>query len=410
MPEARTVAAVEFARVNGYDAHFCPLLNLEWMGIRRHYAHLRLESAYAPFMTQSLPDLRKQIDALDAQILDSFNCRARLAQQVAEAKLAAGETEHFYRPEREAQVLQRVCELNAGPLDDASVARLFRELMSACLALEKPLAVAYLGPEGTFSQQAVFKHFGHAVKAVPRVSIDEIFRAVDGALCQFGVVPVENSTAGVIAQTLDCFLNAALDICGEVALRIHHNLLSTQTELGAIRRVFSHQQSLGQCRIWLERHLPHAEQIPVSSNAEAARLASQASDSAAVAGEMTADLYGLNLLERHIEDDADNTTRFLVIGRLKVGSTGRDKTTLLISTGNQPGALHRALAPFSAHGISMSKIESRPSRRGAWDYVFFIDVEGHQEDAEVAAALSEVQAQVSFLKVLGSYPRARSDR
>ncbi|TAN53894.1 MAG: prephenate dehydratase [Methylococcaceae bacterium] len=359
-------------------------------------------------MTQTLADLRTQIDALDAEILASFNRRARLAQQVAEAKLAAGDSDHFYRPEREAQVLQRVRELNPGPLDDDTVARLFRELMSACLALEKPLMVAYLGPEGTFSQQAAFKHFGHAIKGSPRASIDEIFRAVDDGACQFGVVPVENSTAGVIAQTLDCFLNASLDICGEVALRIHHNLLSKQTELSAIRCVFSHQQSLGQCRAWLELHLPHAEQIAVSSNAEAARLASQAPDSAAVAGEMTADLYGLNLLERHIEDDAENTTRFLVIGRLKVGPTGCDKTTLLISTGNQPGALHRALAPFAAHGISMSKIESRPSRRGAWDYVFFIDVEGHREDAQVAAALTTVQTQVSFLKVLGSYPRAQN--
>lgn len=357
-------------------------------------------------MTQSLPALREQIDALDAEILILFNRRARIAQQVAEAKLAAGESNNFYRPEREVQVLQRVRDLNQGPLNDDTVARLFRELMSACLALEKPLCVAYLGPEGTFSQQAAYKQFGHAVKVMPQPAIAEIFRAVENGDCQFGVVPVENSSEGVIAHTLDSFLSSSLGICGEVDLRIHHNLLSTQTERTAIRQVFSHQQSLGQCRRWLEHYLPGAELVAVSSNAEAARLATQTPDSAAIAGEMAADLYDLNLLERNIEDEPDNTTRFLVIGRLQVGITGRDKTTLLISTGNQPGALHRALAPFAEHGISMSKIESRPSRRGAWDYVFFIDVEGHQDDTEVAAALRAAQTQVSFFKVLGSYPRA----
>lgn len=358
-------------------------------------------------MTQSLSELRKQIDALDADTLDLFNRRARLAQQVAEAKLAAGESDNFYRPEREAQVLQRVRDLNPGPLDGDAVARLFRELMSACLALEKPLSVAYLGPEGTFSQQAAYKHFGHAIKAVPQSAIDGIFRAVECNTCQFGVVPVENSTEGVIAHTLDSFLSSSLGICGEVALRIHHNLLSKQTERDAIRWVFSHQQSLGQCRRWLDSHLPDAERVTVSSNAEAARLAAATPDSAAVAGILAAELYGLDLLERNVEDEPDNTTRFLVIGRLKVGPTGHDKTTLLISTSNQPGALHRALAPFAEYGISMSKIESRPSRRGTWDYVFFIDAEGHQSDPAVAAALAAVGSQVSFLKILGSYPRAQ---
>ncbi|BBL71689.1 prephenate dehydratase [Methylogaea oryzae] len=359
-------------------------------------------------MTQPLSEIRKQIDALDAEILELFNRRARLAQEVAEAKLAAGETDNFYRPEREAQVLQRVRDLNQGPLDDDSVARLFRELMSACLALEKPLTVAFLGPAGTFSQQAAYKHFGHAVQAVPLPAIDEIFRAVESGDCQFGVVPVENSTEGVITHTLDSFLNSSLGICGEVSLRIHHNLMGKQADLAAIRKVFSHQQSLAQCRRWLDRYLPGAERVAVSSNAEAARLAAETPDSAAVAGETAADIYGLAVLQRNIEDEADNTTRFLVIGRLAVGPTGRDKTSLLISTGNQPGALHRALAPFAQHGISMSKIESRPSRRGAWDYVFFIDVEGHRDDAGVAEALRVAQAEVSFVKVLGSYPRAQA--
>lgn len=358
-------------------------------------------------MTQPLSELREQIDALDAEILTLFNRRAGLAQQVAEAKLAAGETDNFYRPEREAQVLQRVRDLNAGPLDGDTVARLFRELMSACLALEKPLSVAFLGPEGTFTQEAAYKHFGHAIKAMPLPVIDEIFRAVEGGACQFGVVPVENSSEGVIAHTLDSFLNSSLGICGEVALRIHHNLLGRQTDLAGIQQVFSHQQSLAQCRRGLDRLVPQAGRVAVSSNAEAARLAAQTPNSAAVAGETAAELYGLHLLERNIEDEPDNTTRFLVIGRLQVGPTGRDKTTLLISTDNRPGALHHALAPFAEHGISMSKIESRPSRRGTWDYVFFIDVEGHQEDPKLAAALQAARSRVSFLKILGSYPRAR---
>lgn len=354
-----------------------------------------------------LSQLREQIDAVDTEILALFNRRARLAQQVAKAKVAAGETDNFYRPEREAQVLQRVRDLNRGPLDSDAVARLFRELMSACLALEKPLAVAFLGPEGTFSQQAAYKHFGHAIKVQAYPTIDEIFRAVEAGACQFGVVPVENSTEGVITHTLDSFLQSSVSICGEVDLRIHHNLMAAAADRSAIQRVYSHQQSLAQCRRWLDRFLPLAERVAVSSNAEAARLAAGTPAAAAIAGEVAAELYGLSILERNIEDEPENTTRFLVIGRLAVGMTGKDKTSLLISTGNQPGTLHRALAPFAEHGIGLSKIESRPSRRANWDYVFFIDLEGHQEDAAVASALAAVRSQVGFLKVLGSYPRAQ---
>jgi chorismate mutase/prephenate dehydratase len=353
----------------------------------------------------TLAGLRKQIDDIDDHILELLNRRAGLVLKVAETKRAHGEVDTFYRPEREAEVLRRLMATNPGPLSNDTVARFFREVMSACLALEKPLTVAFLGPEGTFTQQAAYKHFGHAIQTQPYPAIDEIFRAVEGGACQFGVVPVENSTEGVITHTLDSFLNSTLIIAGEVALRIHHNLMGRQQDLGGIRKVFSHQQSLAQCRQWLDRFLPNAERISVSSNAEAARLAASDPESAAIAGEVAAELYGLHILESNIEDEPDNTTRFLIIGRHPVGSTGADKTSLLISTRNSPGALYNTLEPFARFSISMSKIESRPSRRGAWDYVFFIDVEGHRQDEALAQALKELEKNVLMMKVLGSYPR-----
>jgi chorismate mutase / prephenate dehydratase len=354
----------------------------------------------------ALAELRRQIDALDDRILLMLNERARLAQAVAHAKLAEGEVECFYRPEREAEVLRRIAANNPGPLSDEAAVRFFREVMSECLALEKPLNVAFLGPDGTFTQQAAFKHFGHGVKTVSLPAIDEIFRAVEAGSVQFGVVPVENSTEGVITHTLDSFLRSPLLIAGEVTLRIHHNLMSRAEQPGQILKVYSHQQSLAQCRQWLDRYLPQAARISVSSNAEAARLAGETPEVAAIAGESAAALYGLKILAANIEDEPDNTTRFLVIGRVPVGPTGQDKTSLLISTANNPGALYQTLEPFARFRISMTKIESRPSRRGNWDYVFFIDVEGHRDDPGLSAALAALQPQVSMLKILGSYPRA----
>jgi chorismate mutase/prephenate dehydratase len=356
----------------------------------------------------ALLHLRKEIDAIDDRILELLNQRARCAQQVAEIKTAAGEVDCFHRPEREAEVLRRIAENNSGPLSQEAVTRFFRELMSECLALEKPLTVAFLGPQGTFTQQAAYKHFGHAIQAVPLPAIDEIFRAVESGACQYGVVPVENSTEGVITHTLDSFLRSFLLIAGEVGLRIHHNLMSKLSSSEEIREVFSHQQSLAQCREWLDRYLPNVRKTAVSSNAEAARLAAVMPNTAAIAGEVAAELYGLNVLERNIEDEPDNTTRFLVIGRNPVGDTGNDKTSLLLSTRNNPGALYAVLEPFARHGISMTKIESRPSRRGTWDYVFFVDVEGHRNDPRLAEALNEVEKSVTMLKILGSYPRASS--
>jgi chorismate mutase/prephenate dehydratase len=364
---------------------------------------------------QSLSDLRRQIDDIDDQILALINRRARCAQSVGEVKSrvagAAAGSSSFYRPEREAEVLRRVAQNNPGPLDNAAVIRFFREIMSECLALEQPLTVAYLGPEGTFTQQAALKHFGQAMQGRSVASIDEVFRQVDRRDCQFGVVPVENSTEGVITQTLDCFLRYPLLIVGEVILRIHHNLMGSRADsmdgaARSIRRVYSHQQSLAQCRAWLDQNLPHAERISVSSNAEAARRVVDESDALAIAGETAAEIYGLHILRSRIEDEPGNTTRFGVIGHNAVGATGCDKTSLLVSTPNTPGALYNTLEPFARFKISMSKIESRPSRRENWDYVFFIDVEGHRSDAALAAALDALQDCVNSLNVLGSYPRA----
>jgi chorismate mutase/prephenate dehydratase len=295
---------------------------------------------------------------------------------------------------------------NQGPLSGEEMARLFREIMSACLALEQPLRIAYLGPEGTFTQAAALKHFGHSVQTDSHYSIDEVFREVEAGASQYGVVPVENSTEGVITHTLDMFLNSPLKITGEVQLRIHHNLLSTLEALSAVRRVYSHQQSLAQCRGWLDEHLAGVERVAVSSNAEAARLAAQDKEAAAIASRAAADIYGLRVLVANIEDEPDNTTRFIVIGREQVPPSGKDKTSLLLSATNKPGALHQLLSPFAQHGISMTRIESRPSRRGVWEYVFFVDIEGHAADARVAQALDELRNEAAMLKVLGSYPRA----
>jgi len=359
-------------------------------------------------MTAIIPlsELRERIDGIDRQILELINQRAHCAIEVARTKQAEGETGSFYRPDREAQVLRRIKELNPGPLSDEAAAHLFREVMSACLALEKPLEVAFLGPAGTFSQQATFKHFGHAVKDIPVPTIHEIFQAVETGHCQFGVVPVENSTEGVIAHTLDRFMDSPLQICGEVEIRVHQNLLGKMDGLVGISEVFSHQQSLAQCRRWLTTHLPGVPCTAVSSNAEAARLASLDHGKAAIAGLVAAELYELNVIEKNIEDEANNTTRFIVIGHQKPLSTGADKTSILVSTGNQPGALHKILGPFAEYGISMAHIESRPSRQGLWEYVFFIDIEGHRDDDDVAKALKSLESNVKMLKILGSYPKA----
>ncbi|MGR9045329.1 MAG: prephenate dehydratase [Gammaproteobacteria bacterium] len=359
-------------------------------------------------MTSTIPlsQLRDRIDAIDEQILQLINQRAACAIEVAKTKTAQGEQGCFYRPDRESLVLRRIKQLNRGPLSDDTAVRFFRELMSACLALEKPLDVAFLGPEGTFTQQAVIKHFGHAVNTVPATTIAEIFNAVENGHCQFGVVPVENSTEGMINHTLDRFVSSPLKICGEVEIRVHQNLLAVAESLDDITEVLSHQQSLAQCRHWLDSNLPHALRTAVSSNAEAAKLAANSKNKAAIAGKLAAELYHLNIIEQNIEDEPNNTTRFIIIGQQLSAVTGQDKTSLLVSTGNQPGALYKILEPFAQFGIGMLHIESRPSRQGLWDYVFFIDIEGHAEDEKVSMALDTLKTRVRMLNILGSYPKA----
>lgn len=353
-----------------------------------------------------LAELRNQIDVIDQQILQLINQRASLAKEVAITKTASGEGSCFYRPDREASVLKRLKKLNAGPLGNDTVAGFFRELMSACLALEKPLQVAFLGPEGTFTQQATFKHFGHAVSTEPVSTIEAIFQAVESGRCQFGVVPIENSTEGVVTLTMDRFVTTQTQICGEVAIKIQHNLLTHATSLNAVTEVYSHKQSLAQCRQWLDEYIPSASYIEVNSNAEAAKIASSRQDIAAIAGEAAAQIYNLPILKQNIEDQSDNTTRFVIIGHLALVATTEDKTSLLISTKNHAGALYRIIEPFAKHDISMSRIESRPSRQGLWDYLFFIDIDGHQTDQKITTALKELTSRVTMLKILGSYPKA----
>ena len=358
--------------------------------------------------TLNLEEVRGKIDAIDEKIHGLINDRARLAQLVGISKTREGRTVDFYRPEREAQVLRMARERNAGPLRDEEILRLFREIMSACLAQQEPLKVAFLGPEGTFSQTAVLTHFGHSVRALPLSSIDEVFHEVEAANADFGVVPIENSTEGTVNHTLDRFLLSPLKVCGEVELRIHHNLMGLMNSLGRIVRICSHPQSLAQCRAWLDENLPNVEQVPVSSNAEGARRARDEKGTAAIAGQTAAEVYGLKVLAAEIEDRSDNTTRFLVLGRKLFTPSGADRTTLLVSVGHTdaPGALSRLLEPLAEHRISMTRIESRPSHRRKWDYVFFIDFEGHADEPHVAKALSELKRRSSLFRILGSYPRA----
>jgi len=352
-----------------------------------------------------LRGLRTRIDQLDEKIQMLISERAQCAQDIAALKQQAGE-DNFYRPEREVDVLRRVIARNSGPLSSEEMARLFREIMSVCLALEMPMQIAFLGPEGTFTQAAALKHFGHSVHTLPLAGIDEVFREVESGAAHFGVVPIENSTEGVINHTLDLFVSSPLRICGEVELRIHHHLLGKAKALKKPKRVLSHQQSLAQCREWLDAKLPGAERVAVASNAEAARLAARDASVVAIAGSSAAEIYGLNVLASNIEDEPDNTTRFLVIGRLDPLPSGDDKTSLLVSGKNRAGSLMSLLAPLARHRINMTRIESRPARRGLWEYVFFVDIDGHTQDPKLRKAIAELEKEASFLKWLGSYPRA----
>ncbi|MEH6585972.1 MAG: prephenate dehydratase [Halioglobus sp.] len=366
---------------------------------------------------RNLEEVRVDIDAIDREIQELISRRAKCAQRVAEIKLTevqaareAGDAEAeviYYRPEREAQVLKRIIDRNQGPLAGETVAHIFREIMSSCLALEKPLQVAFLGPEGTFTQAAAIKHFGHAGICVPQSTIDAVFAQVESGECNYGVVPVENSTEGMVSHTLDSFMDSALKISGEVEMAIaHHLLVADHTGQDTITRICAHQQALAQCRNWLDAHWPHIEREAVSSNGEAARMALETPGVAAIAGDMAADLYGLDKLAEHIEDYADNTTRFLIIGREEVPPSGRDKTSIIVSSRNKPGALFTLLDPFRKAGVSLTRIDTRPSRTEKWAYVFFIEFEGHLQDENIAGIVTDLEEQSILLKPLGSYPRA----
>ena len=353
-------------------------------------------------VSDKLKDLRVQIDIVDDELLRLFNQRASLAQTVGEVKGGAV----VYRPEREAQVLRRLTENNPGPLPAKAVAHLFTEVISACRAQEDMLAVACLGPRGTFSEEALEKHFGGQVPNVMCGSIDEVFRAVESGTVGYGVVPVENSTEGAVGRTMDLLLVTPLTLCGEITLPVHQNLLSKAESRERIQRIYSHAQSLAQCAGWLSQHLPGIERIAVASNAEAARRAAEEPEAAAIAGRAAAEHYGLSVLAPSIEDDPNNTTRFAVIGRQEIPASGKDKTSFVMASQNRPGAIFDLLEPLARHRVSMTRLESRPSRTGLWEYVFFVDVEGHQETPSVSAALSEIRERADFLKVLGSYPMA----
>jgi chorismate mutase/prephenate dehydratase len=353
-------------------------------------------------MSENLKKCRDHIDRIDAEVLALLNQRATWAQRIGHLK----NSDVVLRPEREAQVIRRLQALNAGPLSNNAVSALFIEVMSQCRALEAPMSVAYLGPAGTFSEAAALKRFGSAIKGELCRTFDEIFRAVEAGEVNYGVVPVENSTEGAVGHTLDLLLNSPLQVCGEVMLPIHQCLMAKDGDISAIQTVYSHPQSLGQCQTWLNTHLPHAQRLTASSNAEAARLAAQQSNCAAIAGQQAAALFGLEIIVENIEDDPRNTTRFLVLGDQYVAPSGKDKTSLVLSAANRPGAVHDLLMPLAKYGVSMTKLESRPAGSGLWEYVFYMDIEGHQADAPVAAALAELKQLAAFVKVLGSYPVA----
>ncbi len=357
----------------------------------------------------SLSEIRVEIDRIDDALLALLVERAQCSLAVADIKKAESDDDKqidFYRPEREAQVLRRMAEQNPGPLDDATIVRFFREIISSSLALEQELKVAYLGPEATFTHAATLKHFGSAVNAMPCALIQDVFRTVETGKAGFGVVPVENSTEGMINQTLDLLTESRLRICGESRLRIEHNLLGSGSDLSQIKTVHAHPQALAQCRNWLDHNLPQAEKITEKSNAAAAQLVRGNPQQAAIAGLVAAETYDLSVIESNIEDVADNTTRFFVVGDRDIPPSGKDSTSLLFGVPHQPGGLRRILEPFENAGVSLTRIESRPSRTDLWSYIFFVDINGHQHDEVLHPLLQQLSRDLPLFRVLGSYPSA----
>ncbi len=363
-----------------------------------------------PSDPQSITSLRQAIDAVDDEVLALLNRRAGLAAEVGRLKTEASPEALFHAPKREREVLARLEAENGGPFPDAAVRTIFQEIMSACLSLEKPLRVAFLGPEGTFTHLAARHQFGGSSQALPQGTIRAVFEAVERTRADYGVVPVENATEGAVDSTLDAFLDSPLRICAEILLPVDQALLLRPgLDLGGVRRVYSHPHALGQCRRWLETHLPQADRIEAPSTSEAARLAREDAEGAAVASELAAELFGLRVAETKIQDLAANATRFLVLGPKSAEPTGRDRTTLLAMAQDGPGALLRLLEPLARRGLNLSRIQSRPPRRKLWEYAFFLDVEGHCEEPLMAEALVELQSACASLKLLGSYPQALTE-
>lgn len=355
---------------------------------------------------QRLAPLRAQIDAIDQELLELLSKRAKAAQEVGHIKNESSAP--IFRPERENQVIQNVLQKNPGPLLADGLASIWREIMSACRALESKQTIAYLGPTGTFSEQAAHQFFGQSISGLPCVSLDEVFKAVEKGAATFGVVPVENSSEGAVSRTLDLLLESPLQISGEVVLPIRHHLLTKHGNLDGVKTVCAHAQALAQCQQWLSVHAPQLQRQAVSSNAEAARMASKDSSIAAIAGEPAQLVYGLQIVSAQIQDDPNNRTRFVVIGQYACQPCGQDQTSLVLSVANQPGAVHHLLGPLAKHGVSMTRFESRPARKGSWEYHFYIDIEGHTSDAKVATAIAELKTIAAFYKNLGSYPRAKN--
>ena len=351
-----------------------------------------------------LAALRERIDAIDAQMLDLLNARGICAQEVGEIKREVDAP--VYRPEREAQIFERLRTLSQGPLPGAAIEAIYREVISACRALERRMRIAYLGPPGTFSEQAAHKHFGHGIEALDCASIDEVFRRTEAADADFGVVPIENSTEGAVSRTLDLLLESPLKVSGEISIPIRHCLMSLGGTLAGIERICAHPQALAQCAGWLDRNAPGIERVPASSNAEGARLAAADPKLAAIAGEPAARSYGLALVEEGIQDSPGNRTRFVVIGTYECAPSGLDLTSLILSVPDRAGAVHRLIEPLARHGVSMKRFESRPARRGDWEYFFYVDLVGHKDDAPVAAALDEIRDHAAYFQIIGSYPRA----
>ncbi|MBT4183245.1 MAG: prephenate dehydratase [Nitrosomonadales bacterium] len=352
-------------------------------------------------MTKKIDKLRKNIDEIDKRLLELISNRGMYAKEIGLLK----DDGIVYKPEREAQVISKLIKENKGPLSNDSVTNIYKSIISNCRALEKKLTISFLGPSGTFSEEATIKHFGENVKSIPTNSIDEVFNNVQSSKVHYGVVPIENSTEGGISRTLDLLLMKDLKICGEITLPIHHCLISKSKDLKKIKSIYAHGQSLAQCHDWVANNLPNAEKITVLSNAEGAKIASKEKHSAAIASERAASIFKLNILQSHIEDEPNNTTRFLILSDQEIAPSGNDKTSIVVTTKNKPGAIVDLIQPFASRRVSLTKLESRPSKIGMWEYVFFIDVEGHKNNPKVKLSLADLEKKSSFMKFLGSYPK-----